>query len=94
MPGSPDSSTNLPAPAFACCQRRCSRLQFLVPADERCHLRAQCLEATDSLSPSTTPRRLWCRKAGESLRPEIGEFEQATDLPTGRLVNDQRVGNS
>ena len=39
------------------------------------------------------PRRLWCRKAGESLRPEIGEFEQAADLPTGRLVNDQRVGN-
>ena len=57
---------------MACSQQ----IQFLVPADERCHLRAQCLEATQDLALTEyAPRPLWYRKAGESLRPEIGEFE-------------------
>lgn len=34
IPGSPDSSTNLPAPAFACCQRRCEQFN-LTPQRKR-----------------------------------------------------------
>jgi hypothetical protein len=37
---------------------------------------------------------LWPGKAGQRLRPEIGEIEQPADLPARRFGDDQRVRRS
>ena len=58
------------------------QLDFLVTPDERRLSRAQCLEAAGRRALTDDPPGvLRLGKAGERLRPEIGEFEQPADLP-------------
>jgi hypothetical protein len=68
------------------------QLEFLVAPDERRLPRAQGLEAAQHPAlAQNAVGRLRLGKAGEHLRPEIGEIEQPTDLPARRLADDQRV---
>ena len=68
------------------------QFDFLITTDERRGPRAQCLEAAQHPAlADNPPRRLRFGKAGERLRPEIGEIEQPADLPARRFGDDKRV---
>src|SRR6516225_1119873 len=66
------------------------QVEFFVAADERCLLRAQCLEtAQDAACTDHAPGALGLGKTGERLRPEILDLEQPTNLPSGAGGNDE-----
>ena len=65
------------------------QLDFLVTTDERRRPRAQGFEpAQHPALANDPPGRLRLGKAGQRLRPEIGEVEQPPDLPARRFPND------
>src|SRR5215467_11158805 len=92
IPGSPETRTTRPSPAFACCHRRNSRSSSSSRPTSGGRFGAKGLEATKHAAlADDPPGALRFGKPREHPQPNIFDLEQGADLPSRAIGDDERV---